>query len=331
MQRREFLKKSVLGLAASAALSGWTCSQPQKRPNILFAISDDQSWPHTSAYGSEFVNTPAFDRVAREGVLFHNAFVCAPQCSPNRASILTGRYIWQNEEAGTHASSFPRHLPVFTEALKDSGYQLGYTGKPWGPGNWQISGWERNPVGPEFSDIKYDDPPQDGIRNLDYAANFKAFLDQKSADEPFFFWYGASEPHRSYKQGSGLAAGKELENVTVPAFLPDHPVIRGDMLDYAIEIEWFDNHLERMLDMLEERGELENTLVVVTSDNGMPFPRAKANLYEYGIHMPLAVRWGERVKSGREVDDLISFVDFAPTFLAAAGVTIPNGVTGSSF
>ncbi len=331
MQRREFLKKSVLGVAATSTIATFACSTAKKRPNILFAISDDQSWPHASAYGCEFVSTPAFDRVAREGVLFHNAFVCAPQCSPNRASILTGRYIWQNEEAGTHASSFPRNLPVFTELLEESGYQLGYTGKPWGPGNWQISGWERNPVGPEFSEIKYENPPLDGIRNLDYAANFEAFLDQKSFEQPFFFWYGASEPHRSYKQGSGLAAGKKTESVTVPEFLPDHPIIRSDILDYAVEIEWFDAHLERMLNMLEERGELENTVVVVTSDNGMPFPRAKANLYEYGIHMPLAVRWGDRVKAGREVDDLVSFVDFAPTFLQTAGVSIPENVTGKSF
>jgi uncharacterized sulfatase len=316
---------------ASFSIGTLTCAQKPSPPNILFAISDDQSWPHTGAYGCEFVKTPAFDRVATEGVLFNNVFASAPQCSPNRASILTGRHIWQNEEAGTHASLFPRKLQVFTDDLENAGYTIGYTGKPWGPGDWQRSGWERNPAGPAYNDIKCNEPPQEGIRNLDYAANFEAFLQQKDKDKPFFFWYGASEPHRSYLKGCGLAAGKKLGNVTVPGFLPDHPEIRSDMLDYAVEIEWFDSHLEQMLKVLEERGELDNTLIVVTSDNGMPFPRAKANLYEYGIHMPFAARWGDKIKAGRSVDDLISFIDLAPTFLDAAGLTAPAMMRGKSF
>ncbi|HVW62284.1 MAG TPA: DUF4962 domain-containing protein, partial [Puia sp.] len=105
-----------------------------KRPNILFAIADDQSYPYASAYGTTGVRTPAFDRVAREGVLFNNAFAAAPQCSPSRAAILTGRNIWQLEEAGTHSSYFPKKFSVFTDALERAGYTIGYTGKPWAPG-----------------------------------------------------------------------------------------------------------------------------------------------------------------------------------------------------
>ena len=332
MNRRTFLKRAGSRVAALAALPSVVCSRSQNhRPNILFAISDDQSWPHAGVYGSKLVSTPAFDRIANEGVLFNNVFCAAPQCSPNRASILTGRHIWQNEEAGTHASNFPRKLEVFTDELEKVGYELGYTGKPWGPGNWQITGWTRNPVGPEFNNEKYEKAPQPGVANNNYAENFKAFLSQKEDNKPFFFWYGAKEPHRSYLQGCGLEKGKKIDDVGVPAFLPDDPEIRSDLLDYAVEIEWFDAHLQQMISVLEECGELENTLIVVTSDNGMPFPRAKANLYEYGIHMPFAVRWGERISGGRTVDDLVSFIDIAPTFLDAAQVEIPDAMRGKSF
>ena len=330
MNRRKFLSLASSGLFAAMSLCTCTIAR-NKRPNILFAISDDQSWPHAGAYSCTFVNTSAFDRVAKEGVLFQNVFASAPQCSPNRASILTGRHIWQNEEAGTHASLFPKKLRVFTDELEKAGYKIGCTGKSWGPGDWQRTGWPRNPAGPSYNTIKYDQPPQEGIRNLDYAANFEVFLNQRENDTPFFFWYGASEPHRSYKKGCGLAAGKKINDVLVPEFIPDHPEIRSDMLDYAVEIEWFDAHLEKMLNLLEARGELDNTVVIVTSDNGMPFPRAKANLYEYGIHMPFAVRWGDKINAGRTVDDLVSFIDLAPTILDVAGVPVPDTMFGKSF
>ena len=318
-------------MAAAVAPGFLQAQKTDKRPNILFAISDDQSWKHASAYGCPFVKTPAFDRVAQNGVLFNNVFAAAPQCSPNRAAILTGRHIWQLEEAGTHNSNFPRKFEVFTDELEKAGYQCGVTGKPWGPGNYQITGWPGNPAGPEFNEHFYDERPLGGISKYNYAENFKTFLDKKSDDKPFFFWFGAFEPHRSYQKGSGVAAGKSPEQATPPAFLPDHDVIRNDLLDYAVEIEWFDSHLDKMLKLLDERGELQNTLVVVTSDNGMPFPRAKANLYEYGTHMPFAVQWPERIKGGRVVDDLISFVDIAPTFLNIADAPVPDMVTGKSF
>ncbi len=301
------------------------------RPNILFAISDDQSYPHTSSYGTEWVSTPAFDRVARMGVLFNNAFVAAPQCSPNRAAILTGKNIGQLEEAGTHASFFPKKFTVFTDLLEEAGYEIGFTGKAWGPGDWEASGWPRNPVGPEYNSLALDEVPAEGINHRDYFGNFIDFYQQKEADKPFFFWYGAHEPHRVYQAGTGLNAGKQLEGVTPPGFLPDDSVIRADLLDYAFEIEWFDYHLERMMDFLQDKGVLENTLIVVTSDNGMPFPGAKANLTEYGTHVPFAVSWPAGIKGGAISEALISHVDLAPTFLALGGVTELPEMTGLSF
>ncbi len=334
--RRSFLKNTTYmgtGLAAGMFFSpsGYT-QEKQKRPNILFAMADDWSWPHASAYGDEVIKTPNFDRVAKEGILFSNTYAAAPQCAPNRASILTGRNIWQNEEAGTHGSYFPKKFSVYPDLLEDSGYFVGYTGKPWGPGNWKVPGWERNPAGKSFNRKKNESVPAGGIRkNCDYAANFRDFLQTRPEDKPFCFWYGASEPHRGYEKGSGQKAGKDPDKVKVPPFLPDTPEVRNDILDYYVEVEWFDHHLGEMLKTLEEIGELDNTLVVVTSDNGMPFPRAKANLYEYGVHMPMAIRWPEKIKAGRVVDDFISSIDFAPTFLEAAGLEPHPQMSGKSF
>jgi len=299
-----------------------------RRPNIVLAISDDQSFPHAGAYGDTGVKTPAFDRIAREGVLFTNAFCASPGCSPSRAALLTGRHTWQLEHAGTHASEFPKKYRVYPEILEQAGYHVGYAGKGWGPGNYRISGRNRNPAGHPYGKRKTTSPP--GISDSDYAANFRDFLDAQPDGKPFCFWFGGHEPHRKYDQGAGQRAGKKLADARVPAFLPDTPEIRSDLLDYYTEIEWFDSHLGRIIALLEQRGELDNTLIFVTGDNGMPFPRAKANCYEFGIHVPLAVCWPRKVKGSRVIDDLVGFIDFAPTFLEAAGIEPAAAMSGTS-
>ncbi|MCP4641521.1 MAG: sulfatase [bacterium] len=336
LSRRRFLGQSIVAASAATGLACATstpreAATDQTRPNILFAIADDWSWPHAGAYGARGVSTPAFDRVAKEGCLFSNVFTAAPQCSPNRAATLTGRNIWQIAEAGTHGSIFPTTYPVFPDLLEQSGYHVGYTRKGWAPGDWKRGGWTRNPAGPAYGKRKLKEVPAKGIAKDDYVGNFEAFLEARPKGAPFSFWYGASEPHRVYEQGSGVEAGKSPNDVTVPGFLPDVPEIRSDILDYFIEIEWFDTQLAKMLTLLEANGELDNTIVVVTGDNGMPFPRAKANLYEYGTHVPFAVRWPTGAKGGRVVEDLVSFIDLGPTFLEAAGVTPPDTMTGRSF
>ena len=312
-------------LASCQLATSWTRASDLAggaRPNILLAIADDQSFPHASAYGDRVVRTPTFDRVARAGVLFTQAIAPSPGCSPCRAALLTGRYPWQLEAAGTHGSDFPRHLVTFPEVLSEAGYFVGYTGKGWGPGNWQNSGRSHNPAGPAFNEHRLKPPA--GISRTDYAANFREFLSQRPAGQPFCFWYGGHEPHRAYGAGLGAQSGKQESAVELPPFLPDADEVRNDVLDYYREIEWFDDHLGQMLDILEARGELDRTLVIVTSDNGMPFPRAKANCYEYGIHMPLAMGCWNETATGRTVDDLVSLIDLAPTILEVAGVEHPH-------
>ena len=322
MTRRQCLAATAVGAAS--------CARKQARPNILFVIADDQSWRHAGAYGARHIATPAFDRIAREGVLFRNSFSACPSCTPSRSAVLSGRHIWQVKQAGVLYGSMPPDVPLYPHLLEDAGYFIGYTGKGWAPGNWKAEGLGRNPCGREFNSRKHAAAVPPAIDVRDYAANFSDFLSAKPAQAPFCFWFGSTEPHRLYDTGRGLRMGKKLEDAEVPAFLPDVPEVRSDLLDYSAEIEWFDQQLAKVLAVLESSGHADNTLVVVTSDNGMPFPRAKVNLYDWGVHMPLAIRWPSRVRGGRIVEDLVSHVDFAPTFLEAAGVPIPLATAGES-
>ena len=330
MNRRRFLKSTVSSLAAlpfcamSLERARGAASSPRaaRRPNILFCIADDAS-RHFGAYGCDWVRTPGLDRVAREGVRFTNAYTPNAKCAPSRACILTGRNSWQLEEAANHMCAFPPHFKSYVEALDGHGYFVGKTGKGWAPGvAVDRQGKPRHMAGTPFDKHKAT-PPATRISSNDYAANFEAFLNARPTDRPFCFWYGAFEPHRSYEYGSGVAkGGKRLQDIDrVPAYWPDNEVIRNDMLDYAFEVEHFDRHVHRMLELLEKHGELDNTLVVVTSDHGMPFPRVKGQEYERSNHIPLAIMWKRGVKHpGRVVNDFVSFIDLAPTFLEVAGL-----------
>ena len=294
-----------------------------ERPNILIAMADDISFPHMSAYGCKWVKTPGFDRVARDGILFNNAYTPNAKSSPSRACILTGRNSWQLEEAANHIPFFPAKFTTFMESLGKNGYEVGYTSKGWAPGvALDSTGKPRQMTGKPYNAKKIT-PPAKGMSNSDYAGNFADFISSAEAGKPFCFWYGSTEPHRKYQFGSGVeVGGKNLSDIDkVFGFWPDNDIIRNDMLDYALEIEYFDSHLVRMLDILKEKGMLENTVVIVTADNGMPFPRIKGQSYEYSNHMPLAIMWGKGIKNpGREISDFISFIDIAPTVLDLAGI-----------
>jgi len=291
-----------------------------ERPNILFCISDDQSYAHTGANGDQVVQTPAFDRVAREGIRFTHAFCDAPTCGPSRSAILTGQPIWRLAEAGNIHSTLPARFVTYTSMLKQNGYVTGYTGKGWSPGRLEPGGRTENPAGTEFARHRLRSS-RPGMSNKDYAANFDDFLQQCPEDAPFCFWLGTHEPHRGFKSGAGLAAGKDPNQVVVPPCLPDDPIVRNDILDYYIEVEHFDQMVGRALSLLEKKGELDNTIVVVTSDHGMPFPRAKASLYDAGTRVPLAIRWASGIQSpGRVCQDFVNLSDLAPTFVEAAGL-----------
>jgi N-sulfoglucosamine sulfohydrolase len=299
---RRFL--SALCFLALAASYG-----AAERPNILVLMADDWSWPHAGALGDQTVKTPTFDRLVREGVLFERAFVSSPSCTPSRMAIATGQWHWRLGEAQNLGGSLARDVPTYADLLAKAGYETGFSRKGASPSEHTYRGTD--PFGPRFK-------------------RFETFWSQRKNDAPFCFWYGSGAPHRPYDFNSGQAAGLKPEDVELPPGLPNHPTVRLDLLDYYAAVQLFDREAASILAKLEKAGELENTLVVMSGDNGMPFPRAKATLYDTGTRVPLVVRWGKQVKAGILVSDFVSLCDLAPTFLEAARITPPKVMTGQS-
>ena len=311
----------MTALVGSLGYTATAQEEKQTRPNILFCVADDASYDHFGANGCSWVKTPNFDRVAKEGIRFTNAYTPNPKCSPSRSCIITGRNPWQLEAAANHWPVFPAKFKSVIEALRDNGYETALTGKGWGPGDVTDN---RQLIGKTYNQSSQ--APTKQMSKIDYAKNFRTFLDERETDKPFFFWYGCKEPHRAYEFQSGVKkGGKRLDMLTkddIPSYWPDTENVRHDMLDYAFELEWCDTHLGRMLAMLEEENMMDNTLILVTSDNGMPFPRVKGHPYQHSSHMPLVAMWkGKIVDPGRICDQFVSFTDFAPTFLEVAGIS----------
>jgi len=293
----------VLFAAITFCLSG---NVRAASPNVLFIIADDASRSFGEAYGCSWANTPNIDQLARTGLVFENAYTPTSKCAPSRASILTGRYPWLLEAAANHQPYFPAKFIAFSEALQAAGVACGGTGKTWGPGEAKNADGSQR----DFALGGGKMPGSPSVR-------FADFLEKRPADKPFFYWFGSSNPHRPYKLDSGIMAGKKPADVThVPAHWPDNDVVRRDMLDYAIEIEAYDAEVGSLLETLKASGAANNTLVIVTSDHGMPFPRVKGHTNDDANHIPLVACWPDGiVNPGRRVVDFVSFIDLAPTFL----------------
>ena len=286
-----------------------TSTGEECRPNIVFLMADDWSWPHAGILGDPVVKTPHFDRIARQGVLFENAFVSTPSCTPSRLSILTGQHHWRLKEGDSLGGSLREEFDVYTEMLQKAGYRIGRFGK----GVW---------------------PSKHTFRNRDSFGerfgSFDEFIKGRGPGEPFCYWHGGQDPHRPYELNVCAKSGIKLSEVKVPACLPDNETVRSDVADYLWEVQRFDREVGEIIARLQAMGELDNTMIVVSGDNGMPFPRCKATLYDQGTRVPLAIRWGARVQGHRQVADFVSLCDLAPTFLEAAGLKPPEQMTGRS-
>jgi len=318
---------SLLAIFLAQQFAVQATETTRSRPNVLFIIADDASRHFGEAYGCNWVKTPNIDSLAKQGLVFDNAYTPTSKCAPSRAAILTGRNPWQLEDAANHQPYFPAKFMAFSEALAKSGIQTGGAGKTWGLGEAkQIDGSQRDfALGGGGKDV--DNP----------GAGLTTFLKKREPSRPFFYWFGSHYPHRSYKHDSGIAAGKKPSDIDrVPAYWPDNDLIRRDMLDYAIEVEAYDAQVGSLLAALETSGEAKTTLIIVTSDHGMPFPRVKGHTYDDAHHIPFIATWPAGIeKPGRRVAEFITFIDLAPTFLELLGV---NGeaqgmspVTGRSF
>jgi len=286
--------------------------QAEERPNVLFCIADDWGAPHASIYGNdEVVKTPAFDRIAKEGALFWNAYVSSPSCTPCRNSLMTGQWHWRLKAGASLYGTLPQEVESYARLLKKAGYHTGSWRKSFGPGKLEGKFLEDHPAGKI------------------YGKGFSQFLeDRPDKNTPFCFWLGASDPHRGYKKGSGKASGMDLSKIKPFRFFPDSEEVRSDIADYYFEVQRFDSDVAKAIAELERIGELDKTIIVITGDHGMPFPRCKSNLYDAGTKVPLAIRWGQKIKGGQQFKNFASLIDLAPTFLAAAGVEVPADMTG---
>ncbi|MEW4490434.1 sulfatase [Thalassoglobus sp. JC818] len=346
IQRAQILFTLLFGVFLSVSV----CADD--RPNIVFAFADDLG-KYASVYAelepgglSDVVTTPNIDRVAQEGVLFQNAFVNAPSCTPCRSSLLSGQYFWRTGRGAIlQEAVWDESIPTYPLLLEQNGYHIGHSNKVWSPGTVANApyGAKRtayNGNGNKFNGFsqyvsKRDDTEAAKQELYDEVrGNFADFLNDREGDEPYCYWFGPTNCHRKWVQGSGKKLwGIDPDDLKgkIPPFLPDVPVIREDVADYLGEAMAFDAGLGVLLDELEKRGELENTIVVVSGDHGFPgMPRGKCNLYDFGVHVPLMIRWGKEVPANRVVEDFVCLPDLAPTFLEAAGVTPPEVMTGRS-
>jgi len=283
-------------LAAAAA---------QKRPpNILLLLGDNWAYPHASAYGDQLVRTPVFDRLAREGTLFTHAFAPNPSCSPSRASLLTGRLTHQLGEAASLYGPLPlKEAPPYPARLEALGYVSGYSGKGWGPGT--VPAGEPHPAG--------------RVR-----APLPAFLDQ-TAGRPFCYWLGSTDPHVPWTAGHADPA-----RATVPPHLPDHPTVRRDIAAYGAEVMRFDSDCAAAVAELEKRGLLDNTLVIMTSDNGWQMPRGLAGCYDLGVRIPLVMRLPGVIAAGARRDDFVALSDLTAAFMGLAEGKTGEGILSAT-
>ena len=277
------------------------CRQQEKKVNILFILADDWSYPYAGVYGNGQVKTPNIDAIAAKGTLFTHAFCASPSCTPSRAAILTGRYPHTLGEGANLVGRLNISTPTYVKDLRKSGYRVAYDRKGWGPGDYEKMGYTENPCGDLMT--------------------FDSLLQNTSVNQPFFFWWGTQDPHRNFDLHSGAAAGKNIDSIKVPAFLPNVPEIRGDIADYLTEIERLDKEVGDLMNRLEKANRLKNTVVIITSDNGMPFPHAKANLYDFGTRVPLIISDFRDPSDQMKVNhSFVNLIDLTATFYDLAGV-----------
>jgi len=327
----------------------------EQRPNLLFLFADD--WGrHASIYAevdgpgsvNDAIQTPHFDALARQGVLFNNAYVSSPSCTPCRSALMSGQHFWRTGTGSVLRSAWDDTNPAYPLLLEKSGYHIGFANKVWGPGAPMNAphGGERakyNNAGRSICNSSYFIPGQlKKGKTLDQAKqrvmsqvrqNFRDFLSSKEEGKPFCFLFGPTTTHRKWVKGSGATQwGTDPDDLKgkLPPFLPDVPEVREDLNDYFGQAMAFDMAIGALVDELKKTGEYENTIIAISGDHGAPgFPYGKCNLYDFGSRVPL-VLCGPGVRGGRVVDDFVSLPDLAPTFLEAGEVAVPKVMTAKT-
>lgn len=310
-----------------------TSAGPQKksvRKNVLFIVGDDHGL-ELGCYGNPVIKTPNLDGLAAEGVRFDFAFCTTPSCSPSRSVILSGLQNHTNGQYGlqhaTHKQSAQAWVQGLPNLLRKAGYNTASLGKVH--------------VAPEES-FHFDAYPNEGqlggrstVRIAENAENWI----RQNGETPFFVYVGFTDPHRAAKGFANERAYPGVQEVRydpkqipVPHFLPDQPEVRQELAGYYQAISRLDQGVGRLVEALKKTGHYDDTLIVYTSDNGMPFPGAKTSMYDAGTHLPLIVRSPEAKRRGAVSHAMVSWVDFVPTVLQWTGARGPDyALHGRSF
>lgn len=303
---KAFLLAATLGIGMSFA------NAEQSRPNFIFFISDDISQEDHGCYGHPVIKTPRIDELAANGMRFDRAYLTISSCSPSRCSIITGRYPHNTGAPELH-SKLPDEQIRFPELLREVGYYTALSGK-----NHMFSNKDR-----AFDKFTRGGEPGG-------SGDWVQHLKDRPKDKPFFFWFAAYDAHRGWKI-SDHAPEYDSKEVIVPPYNFDGPVTREDLAQYYHEVSRFDHFVGLVRDELEKQGILDNTFLVVASDNGRPFPRAKSRLYDSGIKTPWVVHFPALVKEAAVTQSFVSVIDLSATCLELAGVEIPECIQGQSF
>jgi N-sulfoglucosamine sulfohydrolase len=340
--------------AMAAALSSH--AENQKPLNILFVFADDWGRYASCYHGldghpslNDIIKTPNVDRVAHDGVLFRNAFVNAPSCTPCRSSLLSGRYFFNTERGAIlQGAVWDSSIPSFPLMLRDAGYHIGKSYKVWSPGTprdapfgGQQHGYEKHGRAPNNFSEEATERVGKGMSIAQareeilaqVRGNFDDFLAARKHGQPWHYFFGPTTTHRTWIKGSGKKLwGIDPDSLKgkMPKFLPDVPEVREDVADYLGECQAVDAYVGVLMKRLEESGEADHTLVVISGDHGMPgVPSGKCNLYDHGVSVALIMRL-PGAKGGRIVDDYVCLPDLAPTFMEIGGIKPPEGLYGRS-
>jgi len=314
--RRTFLKEAAACLALSSVARGEESTPSNRsRPNILWITCEDIN-PHLGCYGYSRARTPNLDRMASEGVRYTHAFSVSGVCAPSRSCLITGMY---PTTLGTHHMRCnhtpPPHVRCFPAYLRREGYYCTNNVK---------------------TDYQFDVPP-DAWDDCSHTAHWR---NRSRPDKPFFSVFNFTISHESSigdldslhdPLKTRLGALHDPAGVELPPYYPDTEIIRKHWAHYEDVISAVDVQAGDILKQLEEDGLADNTLVFFFGDNGAGLPRAKRWMYDAGIHVPLIVRWPGHIEPGTVSDRLVSFLDFAPSVLSAAGVPIPGHMQGVPF
>ena len=297
-----------------------------EQPNIVFIIADDVGWNDIGPYGNNKVKTPNLDKLAKDGMLFTEAFLTTSSCSPSRTSIISGLYP-HNTDAEQLSWPLPENKKTFVEELKKAGYWTGLAGK------YHMG----DPVRDDFNlllEMQWKDAPIGLDRRLvgdgSGCDDWLKLLRQRPKDKPFFTWLASFDAHRPFYDGMSENPHNP-EEVVLPPYVPETELVKKDFALYYDEITRMDNYIGKVVAELEAQGVSDNTIILFISDNGRAFPRDKTTLYDGGIKTPWIVKWPKKVKPNTVNHNLVSSIDIAPTFMKLAGLVPLTDFEGVDF